>query len=184
VREYEFPGVYVEEVEGKSKPIDGVPTDDGEALTWADGPSFVRVIALGAAVLAGLAIWLAMTWGNVTLELFFLPGGAESALALLGCALLLNALRALVEWRRRKAGRPPLRYGNVALGLAAFVLATSVAFGLCLLVWAASLLVTPDLSPDFLTAGLTVVVGSFLIRLIGGSVRDLLLLVQAARNDP
>ena len=181
--EFEYPGVQVEEVGGKPKPIDGVPTSASDPLTWADGPRFFQVIAIGGAALAGLGIWLAMTRGNVIIELVRTAGVAGLA-AIFGSAFVLTLLRALVEWRRRRAGRPPLSHGNLSLGLAVYLLATLVAQGICLLALVASLLVGPAFTQVLLAANLYVLVGSPWPWLAGAALRDLLLLVQAARNDP
>ena len=52
--ETEHPGVYVEETDGKPKPIEGVPTD---ALTPADRRRWLIGLVIGAIVLAGLGFW-------------------------------------------------------------------------------------------------------------------------------
>lgn len=54
--EVEHPGVFVEEMDGQGKPIDGVPTD---ALTSRDRRRWIIPLALGAIVLAGLGPWFA-----------------------------------------------------------------------------------------------------------------------------
>jgi hypothetical protein len=177
--EFEFPGIFVEEAGGKPKPIDGVPTSAGNALTWADGPHFFRVIAIGGALLAGLGISLAMIRGNVRV-----PGGIAGLVAIFVSAFVLSMLRALVEWRRRRAGRPPLRPGRLALAVAVLLLAQLVALGICLLALVVSLPVAPAFTPVLLAAGLHVLIGCTWACLAGGALRDLLLLVQAARDGP
>lgn len=181
--EFEHPGVYVEEVGGKPKPIEGVPTSAGDALTWADGPHFFHGIAIGGAVLAGLGICLAMIRGNVIIDLIRTPAGVAGLGAVFVSAAVLAGLRALVEWRRRKAGRPPLRIGRLAFGVAVFQLVTLVALGICLLALVVSLLVAPAFTPVLLAVGLNVLVGYTWAWLAGAALRDLLLLVQAG-NDP
>jgi len=182
--EFEHPGVHVEEVGEKPKPIAGVPTSGGDVPTWADGPHFFRGIFIGGAVLAGLGILLAAVRGNAIIELVFTPVGVAALGATFVSAFVLSLLRALVEWRRRKARRPPLRGGNLALGLAVFKLAALVALGVCLLALIVSLPFGPPVTPVLLAAGLNLLVGYIFARLAGGALCDLLLLVQAARDDP
>jgi len=182
--EFEHPGAHVEEVGGKPKPVAGVPTGGGDALTWADGPQFFRVVAIGGAVLAGLSILLAMVCGYVIIKLLFTPVGAAGLGAIFVAAFVLGMLTALVEWRRRRAGRPPLIYGNLALGVAVFKLATLVALGICLLALVVSLPFGPPVTAILLAAVLNVLIGCAFAGLAGGALRDLLLLMQAARNDP
>lgn len=57
--EFEHPGVFVEETGGRSRPIDGVPTNGGDPLGSADRPRWLYGIAIGAA-LGGLGLWLAL----------------------------------------------------------------------------------------------------------------------------
>lgn len=54
--EVEHPGIFVEEVDGKGKPIEGVPTD---ALTPRDRRRWLIGLAVGAIVLTGLGFWFA-----------------------------------------------------------------------------------------------------------------------------
>lgn len=61
--EFEFPGVFVEEVGAKPKPIDGVPTKGGDAPSPPDRARWLYAITLAGAALAGLGLWLAMSRG-------------------------------------------------------------------------------------------------------------------------
>lgn len=54
--EYEHPGVYVEEADGKPGPIEGVPTD---ALTPRDRRRWLIGLVIGAIVLAVVGYWFA-----------------------------------------------------------------------------------------------------------------------------
>lgn len=181
--EFEFPGVIVEEVGGQPKPIDGVPTDGGGALGAADRVRWIYGIAIGGAALAGLGLWLAMIEVNVLMALVRMSGGVAGVVAIWVAAIVLGMSRALVESRRRRAGRPPLRPGRLALGLGVFQLANLVAWGICLAAVVVSLLVARAYTSVLVWAGINVVVGCALAWLVGGALRDLLLLVQAARAD-
>jgi hypothetical protein len=184
VPKYEFPGVYVEEAGGSPTPIEGIPTRAVDPPTWADGPYFFHGIAIGGAVLAGLGISAAMIRGNVIIELLGTPAGEAGFIAILAAALVLAGLRALVEWRRRRAGRPPLRFGKLAFGIAVFQLAALVALSICLLALLVSLLAGPPFTSVLLAAWINVVVGYVWVGFAGAAPRDFLLLLQAARNDP
>lgn len=172
--EYEHPGVYVDET-GGGRPIEGVPTD---ALTWSDRAIW-RVAIIGGIILAGLGFGLAFTRGNVVEELFSMPGGEAGLVSILAAALLLGALRVLMEWRRRAAGRPPLQYGKLAFGVLLFQLATLVAVGICVPAWLGSLLVAPAVSWDLWVAVVNVLVGCVFLQMAGRSVRDLMMLIMA-----
>lgn len=182
--EFEFPGVLVEEAGASPKPIDGVPTNGGDALSAADRARWLYGIAIGGAALAGLGLWLAMIRGNVIIELLGTPGGLAGFAAIFVSAFVLSMLRMLVEWRRRSTRRPPLRLGKVAVAVAVFQLAELVAVGLCLTALLVSLLLARAFTPILLAAGINVLVGCTWTWMAGASLRDLLLLVQAARNHP
>jgi len=182
VPEYEFPGVYVEEAGGNPKPVEGVSTRSGDPLAAADGPGFFRGVAIGGAVLAGLGIWLAMIQVNVVGQLLRSPAGVALPGAIFVSAAVLNLWRALVEWRRRRAGRPPLGRGRLALGVGVFLLAQLVAQGICLLALVVSLPVAPAFTPVLLAAAINVLIGGTFVWLAGTALRDLLLLAQAARE--
>lgn len=181
--DYEHPGVYVDEV-APPTPIDGVTTDGGRALNWLKGPHVFRNIVVAGAMLAALNVLLAIFPGDLIVLLIRAPGGIESLLAIIGSAIVLTVLRALVGWRRRKAGRPELLFGRVAVGVFLFKLVNLAAVVICLptllLAWA----VTPIPERILLAAGINTLVGGVLIGTAGGIVRDLLLLAQAARNEP
>lgn len=181
--QYEFPGVHVEEAGASPKLIEGVPTGTGDPLTAADGRRFFQWIAIGGAVLAGLGLWLAIVRGNAILQLLPSFAGAAILGATFVAAALLNGARALVEWRRRRAGRPPLRRGRLALGVGAFLLAQLVAQGLCLLALFVSWLIAPAFTSLLLAAFINVLIGGTWLWLAGAALRDLLLLAQAARDD-
>lgn len=182
--EFEFPGVFLEEVEGKPKPIDGVPTGTGAPLGKADRARWLYAIAIGGVALAGLAFWSATIRGSVTVELLRSPGGIAAFGAIFLSAFVLSILRTLVRWRRRRRGRPPLAVGRLAIGLVVFQLALLVALGICLAALVLSLLVARAFTQDLVVAGLDVLVGGTWATLAGAALRDLLLLVQAARADP
>jgi hypothetical protein len=182
VPEFEFPGVFVEETGGKPKPVDGVPTNFGDGLSPADWTRLAYGIVIGGAAVAGLGLWLAMVWREAMTGFLVTPAGALGLIAILGSALVLVGLRALVEWRRRLAGRPPLGLGKVAFGVAAFRLVYLVAFGLCLMVVVASLLVARAWTLELLAATIALLIGCMWAWFAGCALRDLLLLVQAARD--
>jgi len=183
VAEFEFPGVFVEEVGGSPKPFDGVPTDGGETLGRADRARWLYAIAIAGAALAGLGFWSAMIGGSVIMALLDTAGGVAAFGAIFLSAFVLSVSRALVEWRRRKKGRPPLAVGKLAIGLVVFQLAQLVALGICLAALVASLLVARAFTQDLLVAGLNVLIGGTWAWLAGAALRDLLLLMQAASAD-
>ncbi len=182
VPETEHPGVYVEEVGGNPKSIDGVPTSDGDLFESMSGARFRYGVAIGGAALAGLGILLALPRGNVIFQLFDTPAGPLAMVVLFVAALLLSFLRRYVEWRRRVAGRALLPVGKVAFGVVAFMLATLVAVTICLIALAALLLAGPDFTSIMVTATINVLVGCFLVQLAGTSLRDVLLLAEAIRD--
>jgi hypothetical protein len=183
VAEFEFPGVLVEETEGNPKPIDGVPTHIFDTLSKADWARWLYGIAVGGAALAGLAIWLTMIRENVIIRPFLTPVGIAGVGAIFVSAFALSILTSLVEWRRRKAGRPPLRLGWMQFGIVVFKLVALVAVGICLAAVLASLLVARAYTLDLLAAAINVLVSCTLVWLAGEALRDLLLLLQAARAD-
>jgi len=175
--EIEHPGVYVEET-GSGKPIEGVPTD---ALTSADRRRWLVGLAIGGFVMAGLAILLAATRGDLFLELLAARWGAIGVVGLLGVTLLLGVLRRRLEWRRRVAGRAPLPLGRLAVGLLVFLLANLVAVIACAIVLAMVTLAGWD-GEVMLTATLNLLVGGVMVQLVLSALRDLSLLTAAARD--
>lgn len=178
----EHPGIYVEEVGGQPKPIDGVPTGGGDLFDAMSGARFRYGVAIGGAVLAGLAILLASTRGNVILQLFHTSWGTQLFVALFVAALVLGMLRRLVEWRRRVAGRALLPVGMVAFGLISFMLATIVALIICLIALVGSALVGPDVTV-MVAATINVLLGCVMVQFALKSLRDILLLIGAVRDN-
>lgn len=181
VPEYEHPGVYVEE-RASPTPIDGVPTDDGDALTAADRATWIYRVMIGGLVLTGLGFGLAVIRGNLILAIIRMPGGIELLGAIFVSAFVLAIVRPLVERRRRMAGRPELRVGKFVLGIVSFKFAALVAANLGLVALAASLLAGSALAPLLVAAGSNLLVGYVFVSLMAGALRDLLLLAQAARS--
>lgn len=178
VPETEHPGVYVEETDGKPKPIEGVPTD---ALTPRDRRRWIVGLVIGGFVLAGLAVLFATTGGDLVAQLFVTPPGALGFIALLVGALLLGILRRLLEWRRRVAGRASLPLGRIAFGLAVFMVANLVAVTTCGIVLAVVVLAGWDVE-IMLTATIHLLVGGVMVQLVLGSLRDISLLAAAVRD--
>lgn len=178
--EYEHPGVYVEE-RPPGAAVEGVPTD---ALTARDRRRWAIGLTIGAIVLTGLGIGLAIMRGNVIFQFIEMPGGGEIVLSIIGAAILFGTLKSLVEWRRRATSRPPLRRGRLAHGLVIFQLTTLIALLFWVLAWAASLLAARSLASAVLDGGINILVGCVLLQALGGALRDLLLLAQVARFEP
>jgi hypothetical protein len=160
---------------------EGVAAND--IWPWVEGPLFWRVVVLGGAALAGLGFLTASLRGNLIADLTRMPGGIALLGGIIAAALVTGVLRLLVEGRRRKAKRPPLRIGKFAVGVGVFKLAGFVAMHIGLLALLASLPVGPSLGHLLSTAGINIVLGAAFASLAAGALRDLLLLVQAGRND-
>jgi hypothetical protein len=183
VPEFEFPGVFVEETGRNPKPIEGVPTNAFDGLSKGDWARWLYGIAVGGAALGILGLWLTITREQAILRLFLAPAGVAGIGAIVVAAFVLGISRSMVEWRRRKAGRPPLRLGWVQFGVVAFQLAHLVAVGICLAALLGSLLVARAYTLDLVAAAINVLIGGTFVWMAGVARRDLLLILQAARTD-
>ena len=177
--EYEHPGVHVEEVAGGG-PIEGVPTDGEQVPAWVEGPWFFRSALIGSAIFACLGILAAIVRGNVVVELILTPAGLVAFVALLVSAIVLSMVRAWVEWRRRKAGRPQLPLTDLMFRITVVSIAAVIAGNVGTIALVASLVTGQTSLP--LAVGTNLLLGSMGILLSTRSLRDVLLLIEASRD--
>lgn len=176
--DYEYPGVHVDEA-GGGRPIDGLPTDD-DLPAWAEAPWFLRIALIGGLILACLGIVLAVQ-GAVIVELILLRPALTWFLALI-VPIILWIMRAWVERRRRKAGRPPLRITKLIMGIAVINVAELIAAHVGIIALVASLATGPPLSSLLFAVGTNLLLGGTLILFAMRALRDILLLAQASRD--